>query len=137
MFPRRDPVKMLGVNLHHDAGALGAIIDQVLAANPKQAEQSVRGAISLPHGTGKTVRLVPGAKGGLKCDGTDALDAAGKPDGRRALSDGDRKAVIDGQVKDKKALELLKEKQMAALRRERAEKERAFLEELSIQRALR
>lgn len=49
----------------------------------------------------------------------------------------ERREVLLDAAKDKKALELLKEKQLAALRRERAEKERAFLEELAIQKACR
>ena len=49
----------------------------------------------------------------------------------------ERREVLMDAAKDKKALELLKEKQMAVLRRERAEKERAFLEELAIQKACR
>lgn len=49
----------------------------------------------------------------------------------------ERREVLMDAAKDKKALELLKEKQQAALRRERAEKERAFLEELAIQKACR
>ena len=49
----------------------------------------------------------------------------------------DRREELMDAAKDKKALELLKEKQMAALRRERAEKEQAFLEELAIQKACR
>lgn len=49
----------------------------------------------------------------------------------------ERREELMDAAKDKKALELLKERQMAALRRERAEKERAFLEELAIQKALR
>lgn len=46
----------------------------------------------------------------------------------------ERREVLLDAAKDKKALELLKEKQMAAFRREMAEKERAFLEELSVQK---
>lgn len=49
----------------------------------------------------------------------------------------ERREELMDAAKDKKALELLKEKQMAMLRRERAEKERAFLEELAIQRSFR
>ncbi|MBT1074843.1 flagellar export protein FliJ [Geobacter grbiciae] len=49
----------------------------------------------------------------------------------------ERREELMDAAKDKKALELLKERQMAALRRERAEKERAFLEELAIQKARR
>lgn len=47
----------------------------------------------------------------------------------------ERREVLLDAAKDKKALELLKERQMLALRREMAEKERAFLDELSIQKA--
>ncbi len=34
-----------------------------LGVNPKHADQMVRGAIMLPHGTGKTVRVLVFAKG--------------------------------------------------------------------------
>ena len=34
-----------------------------LGVNPRQADQMVRGAVSLPHGTGKTVRVVVFAEG--------------------------------------------------------------------------
>lgn len=34
-----------------------------LGVDPKQAEQNVRGTVSLPHGTGKTVRVAVFAKG--------------------------------------------------------------------------
>lgn len=44
-----------------------------------------------------------------------------------------REGLLDA-AKEKKALELLKEKQMLAFRREMAEKERAFLEELAVQK---
>lgn len=46
----------------------------------------------------------------------------------------EKREVLMDAAKDKKALELLKEKQMRAFRREMAEKERAFLEELSVQK---
>jgi large subunit ribosomal protein L1 len=44
-----------------------------LGVNPRQADQMVRGAISLPHGTGKTVRVVVFAEG----DAAKAAEAAG------------------------------------------------------------
>ena len=34
-----------------------------LGVNPRKAEENVRGTVSLPHGTGKTIRLVAFAKG--------------------------------------------------------------------------
>ncbi|HHX87832.1 MAG TPA: 50S ribosomal protein L1, partial [Firmicutes bacterium] len=34
-----------------------------LGVNPKHADQQVRGAVVLPHGTGKTVRIIAFAKG--------------------------------------------------------------------------
>ena len=34
-----------------------------LGVDPKHADQMVRGAVNLPHGTGKTVRVVVFAKG--------------------------------------------------------------------------
>ncbi|RNC70715.1 MAG: flagellar export protein FliJ [Desulfuromonadales bacterium] len=49
----------------------------------------------------------------------------------------ERREVLMDAAKDKKALELLKEKQTLAFRREQAEKEQAFLEELAIQKAAR
>ena len=44
-----------------------------LGVNPRQADQMVRGAISLPHGTGKTVRVVVFAEG----DAAKAAEEAG------------------------------------------------------------
>jgi large subunit ribosomal protein L1 len=44
-----------------------------LGVNPRQADQMVRGAISLPHGTGKTVRVVVFAEG----DAARAAEEAG------------------------------------------------------------
>jgi large subunit ribosomal protein L1 len=34
-----------------------------LGVNPRQADQMVRGAVSLPHGVGKSVRVVVFAEG--------------------------------------------------------------------------
>jgi large subunit ribosomal protein L1 len=44
-----------------------------LGVNPRQADQMVRGAISLPHGTGKTVRVIVFADG----DAARAAEEAG------------------------------------------------------------
>ncbi len=44
-----------------------------LGVNPRQADQMVRGAVSLPHGTGKTVRVVVFAEG----DAAKAAEEAG------------------------------------------------------------
>jgi len=49
----------------------------------------------------------------------------------------EKRETLMEAAKDKKALELLKEKQQLAFRREIAEKERAFLEELAIQKGSR
>lgn len=43
-----------------------------LGVNPKHADQMVRGAVSLPHGTGKTVRVVVFAKGEKEKEAQDA-----------------------------------------------------------------
>lgn len=47
-----------------------------------------------------------------------------------------REDLMDA-AKEKKALELLKEKQMRAFRREMAERERAFLDEMALQKVAR
>ena len=46
----------------------------------------------------------------------------------------EKREVLLDAAKEKKALEILKEKQMAAFRREMAEKEQSFLEELAVQK---
>ena len=43
-----------------------------LGVDPKQADQIVRGSVSLPHGTGKTVRVLVLAKGEKDKEGRDA-----------------------------------------------------------------
>ena len=45
----------------------------MLGIDPKQADQAIRGTVSLPHGTGKTVRVVAFAEG----DDAKAAEAAG------------------------------------------------------------
>ena len=49
-----------------------------LGVNPRQADQMVRGAVSLPHGTGKTVRVLVFAEG-------DAARAAARASRRRRV----------------------------------------------------
>jgi large subunit ribosomal protein L1 len=44
-----------------------------LGIDPKKSDQNVRGTVALPHGTGKTVRVLALTKG----DGTAAAEAAG------------------------------------------------------------
>ncbi len=52
-----------------------------LGVNPKHADQMVRGAIVLPHGTGKTVRVLVFAKGEKTQEAKDAgADIAGADD---------------------------------------------------------
>ena len=49
-----------------------------LGVNPKHADQMVRGAMVLPHGTGKTVRVLVFAKGEKEKEANDAgADFAG------------------------------------------------------------
>jgi len=52
-----------------------------LGVNPKHADQMVRGAVVLPHGTGKTVRVAVFAKGDKEKEARDAgADFAGADD---------------------------------------------------------
>ena len=52
-----------------------------LGVDPKQADQMVRGTVSLPHGTGKTVRVLVFAKGEKEKDAREAgADFAGCED---------------------------------------------------------
>src|SRR6185369_5985715 len=52
-----------------------------LGVDTKQADQAVRGAVNLPHGTGKTVRVVVFAKGDKAKAAQDAgADAVGAED---------------------------------------------------------
>jgi large subunit ribosomal protein L1 len=52
-----------------------------LGVDPKHADQMVRGAVNLPHGTGKTVRVVVFAKGDKAKEAQDAgADAVGAED---------------------------------------------------------
>src|SRR5437868_14483347 len=52
-----------------------------LGVNPKHADQMVRGAIVLPHGTGQTVKVLVFAKGEKDKEARDAgADLAGRDD---------------------------------------------------------
>src|SRR5436853_6837786 len=52
-----------------------------LGVNPKHADQMVRGALVLPHGTGQTVRVLVFAKGDKdRADREAGADSAGSED---------------------------------------------------------
>jgi large subunit ribosomal protein L1 len=60
-----------------------------LGVNPKHADQMVRGAIVLPHGTGKSVRVLVFAKGEKEREARDAgADLAGSDDLVAKVSEG-------------------------------------------------
>ena len=60
-----------------------------LGVNPKHADQMVRGAIVLPHGTGQTVRVLVFAKGEKEREARDAgADFAGSDDMVAKVSEG-------------------------------------------------
>ena len=60
-----------------------------LGVNPKHADQMVRGAIVLPHGTGKTVRVAVFARGDKEKEALDAgADIAGSDDLAKLVQDG-------------------------------------------------
>ena len=60
-----------------------------LGVNPKHADQMVRGALVLPHGTGNTVRVLVFAKGQKEREARDAgADFAGSDDLVAKVSEG-------------------------------------------------
>jgi large subunit ribosomal protein L1 len=60
-----------------------------LGVDPRQADQNVRGAVLLPHGTGKKVRVVVFAKGEKEKEARDAgADEVGAEDLAKKISDG-------------------------------------------------
>ncbi|MEN9580407.1 MAG: hypothetical protein RJA70_3416, partial [Pseudomonadota bacterium] len=60
-----------------------------LGVNPKHADQMVRGAIVLPHGTGKTIRVAVFAKGDKEREAIEAgADVAGADDLAQKIQDG-------------------------------------------------
>src|SRR6186713_93577 len=60
-----------------------------LGVNPKHADQMVRGALVLPHGTGKTVRVAVFARGEKEKAALDAgADMAGGEDLAQKITEG-------------------------------------------------
>ncbi len=60
-----------------------------LGVDPRKADQMVRGSVSLPHGTGKTVRVVVFAKGDKEKEALDAgADYAGSDELAKKIQDG-------------------------------------------------
>jgi large subunit ribosomal protein L1 len=60
-----------------------------LGVNPKHADQMVRGAIVLPHGTGKSVRVIVFARGEKEKEAMDAgADFAGGDDLAKKITEG-------------------------------------------------
>ncbi len=60
-----------------------------LGVDPRQADQMVRGAVMLPHGTGKTVRVIVFAKGEKEKEARDAgADEVGAEDLAAKISGG-------------------------------------------------
>jgi large subunit ribosomal protein L1 len=60
-----------------------------LGVDPKQADQAIRGAISLPHGTGKTVRIAVFAKGDNETAAKEAgADVVGGDDLAKRIKEG-------------------------------------------------
>lgn len=60
-----------------------------LGVNPRRAEENVRGTVALPHGTGKTVRVVAFCKGEKVKEAQDAgADFVGSDDIVKQIQDG-------------------------------------------------
>jgi large subunit ribosomal protein L1 len=60
-----------------------------LGVDPRQADQNVRGTVSLPHGMGKSVRIVAFAKGEKEKEAQDAgADFVGSDDLIKKISEG-------------------------------------------------
>jgi large subunit ribosomal protein L1 len=60
-----------------------------LGVDPRHAEQNVRGAVSLPHGTGKSLRIVVFAKGEKEREAREAgADEVGADDLAKRINDG-------------------------------------------------
>src|SRR3970040_2576778 len=60
-----------------------------LGVDPRQADQNVRGTVNLPHGMGKTVRVLAFAKGDKEKEAQEAgADFVGGDDLVKKISDG-------------------------------------------------
>ncbi len=60
-----------------------------LGVDPRHADQNVRGAIALPHGTGKSVRVIVFAKGDKETEAREAgADEVGAEDLAKRIQDG-------------------------------------------------
>ena len=60
-----------------------------LGVDPRHADQNVRGAIALPHGTGKSVRVIVFAKGDKETEAREAgADEVGAEDLAKRITDG-------------------------------------------------
>src|SRR5918992_3165416 len=60
-----------------------------LGVDPRQADQNVRGTVTLPHGMGKTVRVLAFAKGEKEKEAQDAgADFVGGDDLIKKITDG-------------------------------------------------
>ncbi len=60
-----------------------------LSVDPRHADQNVRGAIALPHGTGKSVRVIVFAKGDKEREAREAgADEVGAEDLAKRIQDG-------------------------------------------------
>ena len=60
-----------------------------LGVDPRQADQNIRGTVTLPHGMGKTVRVLAFAKGDKEKEAQDAgADFVGSDDLIKKISDG-------------------------------------------------
>jgi large subunit ribosomal protein L1 len=87
--------KLANRTQHHEIGAAVAILKKMhyakfdegvdvavrLGVDPKHADQMVRGAVSLPHGIGKTIRVIVFAKGDKVAEAREAgADEVGGPE---------------------------------------------------------
>ena len=60
-----------------------------LGVDPRHADQNVRGAIALPHGTGKSVRVIVFAKGEKETEAREAgADEVGAEELAKKIQDG-------------------------------------------------
>lgn len=66
-----------------------------LGVNPRHADQMVRGAVVLPHGTGQSLRVLVFAKGEKAKEAEAAgADLVGEADLVAKVQEGDRKSVV-------------------------------------------